>query len=533
VIKYPNRIFWTAILVAWCFDFLFWEKSSGISFIIFVGLTIGAGLYLAWVEKSRLSRGAKWLLVPIFVFSMGTFLRREPFTSFVNYLLTLFLMGIFAHTFRGGRWLNYSLSDYIAAFFYLVVSALAKPVEILRGKNAHQEGENGTQNYKPSKWKRIFPSLRGLLIAIPIVGLFASLLAAADPVFANYLEDIIQIFKLENLPEYIFRGVYILILGYLLTGIYAHAFTHKKEENLIGEEKPWIPTFLGFTESSIVLGSVDVLFVSFVGIQFRYFFGGQSNVKIDGYTYAEYARRGFSELVIVAFLSLLLFLGLSAIAKRENNSQRRAFSGLGILLVVLVAVILVSAFQRLLLYEQVYGFTRLRAYSHIFMVWLGILLVAVVVLELIRKQRSFALATLVASIGFVLTLNIINIDNLIVKQNIQRTLQGEELDTYYFQSLSSDAIPAIVEAQKNPQLSEQDRDGLSATLACQIAVTAEDRESQTWSSFHWADHRAWGLLINNRDLFKAAQVYRDQNQVWWVMVNGESQPCHYDPYRYD
>jgi hypothetical protein len=44
-----------------------------------------------------------------------------------------------------------------------------------------------------------------------------------------------------------------------------------------------------------VLSSVVVLFSAFVIIQFQYFFGGAANISIEGYTYAEYARRGFGE----------------------------------------------------------------------------------------------------------------------------------------------------------------------------------------------------------------------------------------------
>jgi len=527
VIKHPNRIFWTAILVAWCFDFLFWEKFPGISFPIFVGITLGAGFLLAWGENSRPTRKSLWLVFPILIFSIGTFFRREPLTTFTNYTLVLFLMGVFAHTFRGGRWLNYSLSDFAAMLFYLGVSALAKPIQILSKKNQTPTGGNLPKSSKPKKVSKILPVLRGLLIAIPVVGIFASLLAAADPVFGNYLEDFIQIFNFENLPEYIFRGVYILILGYLLTGIYVHAFTNDKDENLIGEEKAWIPTFLGFTEASIVLGSVNILFITFVGIQFKYFFGGQDNIKIDGFTYAEYARRGFSELVVVAFLSLLLFLGLSTITHRKNQTQRKTFSGLGIGLVVLVALILISAFQRLQLYESVYGFTRLRTYSHIFMVWLGLLLAVVVGLELLKRQRTFALAALFAAFGFVLTLNFINVDNLIVHQNVKRALNGEELDIYYFQSLSSDAVPALIEAQQNPRLGETDQNELAAILACQITMMADERSQQSWISFHWSDHRAWQLLKDNRESFSAAKVVKGKGGLFWVLVNDDRLPCGY------
>jgi hypothetical protein len=547
VIKHPNQIVLTAIFVAWTFDFLFWERSPGVSFALFVVITLGAGLALSWLEGKHPDHRSWWLLIPIIVFAGGTFIRREPFTTFTNYLLALVLMGIFAHTFRGGRWLNYSISDYIAVFFYLLVSALAKPVQVFTQQKSTVEERKTLEPSKPSRWQRFFPILRGLIIAIPVLAVFAALLSAADPIFGDYLEDFVELFKLENLPEYIFRGVYILVLSYLLTGIYIHAFTSDKDQKLIGEEKPWVSHFLGFPEAAIVLGSLNALFAAFVGVQFRYFFGGQDNIKVNGYTYAEYARRGFGELVIVALFSLLLFLGLSTISKRETSRQRRTFSGLGIGLVVLVAVMLVSAFQRLLLYENAYGFTRLRTYSHVFMVWLGVLLAAVVVLELMKRQRAFALAALLASIGFVLTMNVINVDGLIVQQNVGRALKSSltpevdrngkevssQLDAYYLQTLSADATPALILAHRDARLTTFDRNELAAILACQITILADKRNSDSWVSYHWAERRAFNLLKEHRDDLSAARVYRSEHGTWWVMVNGDRRPCLYTSYIID
>ena len=537
--KHPNRILWTAILVAWAFDFLFWKKSPGISFAIFVGIILGAGFFLARGENQRLAWRAGWLLLPITLFAIATFIRSEPFTTLINYLLTLVLMGVWAHTLRGGRWTDYSLSDYVAVLFYLALAAFVHPVAFFARKN-HDQQEEGKRS---SRWQRGLPVLRGILIAIPILGLLASLLASADPIFASYLDDFVALFNLKNLPEYIFRGVYILLLAYLLSGVYIHALTHDKEKSLIGEEKPWMPTFLGFTEAAIVLGSIDALFITFVGIQFRYFFGGQTNIHIDGYTYAQYARRGFGELLTVAVFSLLLFLGLSTISRRQTGWQRRSFSGLGIGLVGLVAIILVSAFQRLLLYEQVYGFTRLRTYSHVFMVWLGILLAALVGLELFKRQRAFALAGLIVSIGFGLTLNLVNVDHWIVEQNVQRALNGlpaeesttsggkdDSLDTVYLHSLSVDGTPALIHAQQNTRLSPEYRNELAALLACQITQISDERDTKSWASYHWAEDHAWRLLKVHRGDFSAARVFQNEYGVWWVMVNGEQYPCQYNLY---
>ena len=131
---------------------------------------------------------------------------------------------------------------------------------------------------------------------------------------------------------------------------------------------------------------------------FQYFFGGQTNIHIDGYTYSEYARKGFGELVAVAFFSLLLLLGLGAVTRRETESHQRTFSIFGIVLVGLVLVMLLSAFQRLVLYEDAYGFSRLRTYTHVFMIWLALLLVTVVALEITRRERAAAFAMLLASL---------------------------------------------------------------------------------------------------------------------------------------
>jgi hypothetical protein len=130
--------------------------------------------------------------------------------------------------------------------------------------------------------------VRGVVIALPVTAIFASLLSSADPIFAKRFGEFIDLFNIDNLPEYIFRFVYILIFAYALAGAFLHA-AQKSDEKI--EEKTWISPFLGFTEAAIVLGSLTILFVVFVVIQFQYFFGGQANISVEGYTFSEYARK--------------------------------------------------------------------------------------------------------------------------------------------------------------------------------------------------------------------------------------------------
>jgi hypothetical protein len=529
----PTRFWWTVIALGWVFDFLFWKKAPGINFALYVGLCLAVGVLILRAEGYRPARKSLLLLPLIALFAIMTFIRLEPMTVFLSGALTLFLMGLFAISFLGGRWPSYNLLDYLRGFLSLAGSMIARPfgfsAEVKREASSSEEQDVSSpqDEVKKKGASQVWPVVRGILIALPIVAIFAALLGSADMVFGQRLQDFIKLFKLEKLPEHIFRLVYILVGAYALAGIFLHAASQSKDEKLVGEEKPVVPAFLGFTEATIVLGSVVILFAAFVVIQFQYFFGGQVNIQIDGYTYAEYTRRGFGELVAVAFFSLLLILVASSVTRRETNTQRRVFSGLGIGIVGLVVVILVSAFQRLLLYEEAYGFSRLRAYTHVFMLWLALLLVAVVVLEILRRERTFALAALVASLGFALSLGFMNVDGFIVHQNVDRAVQGETFDVSYLTSLSTDSIPALTTAYRTASLPASVKEGVGAALAC-YAANQNRSNTLPWQSFHFSRaNAAHVLMLLDADL----KQYQINDGDWnYTVVTSSGKEYHCNTY---
>jgi hypothetical protein len=411
-------------------------------------------------------------------------------------------------------------------------SLIARPLGFA-SENRHTQATSD-----PKKGSRVWPVIRGIVIALPVVAIFASLLSSADAVFAQRLGDFLGLFNIENLPEYIFRLVYILVIAYALAGIYLHA-AQKSGETV--EEKNWVPAFLGFTESTIVLASVVILFAAFVVIQFQYFFGGQANINIEGYTYSEYARKGFGELVAVAFFSLLLLLGLGAVTRRETPTQRRIFSILGVILVGLVIVMLISAYQRLVLYESAYGFSRLRTYTHVFMIWLGLLLVAVVVLEMTRRERAAGLAMLVAALGFILSLGILNVDAFIVEKNVQREVQrveensssqdGVTLDAQYFLDLSDDAIPPLVNAYQDGSLPDVVQEEVGASLACIRYKRGQDTLDLPWQSFHFSRFYADLALESVKQDLDVYKIDTENQPVLVKTPSGEEFSC--SPYNYD
>ncbi len=540
-IKHANRLLLLSLVIAWGFDQLFWRQAPGISFFIFVLLCLAGGCLVTWWEGLRPARTTLWLLIPIVFFSGMTFIRMEQMTLAVSVLLTLTCLSVLVMSWRGGKWTLYSLSDYFMGFLHLAGSALARPVMLFFFHNKAEQAplvpavgdpipapnvnpEAGGPAKSGSASRRVVPVLRGILLAIPVIAVLAALLASADPVFSNNLSAFLNLFKIQNLGEYIFRGIYIVIGAYLLAGVYLHAIGPSHEEKLIGLDKPWLAPFLGWTEAVIVLGAVDLLFAFFVGIQFRYFFGGAANINTAGFTYADYARRGFNELVAVAVLSLLLFLALSSLTRRDQSMQRRSFTALGVGLLVLVGVILVSAFQRLLLYEAAYGFTRIRIYTHVFMVWVGILLAATVILELLRKMRGFAFGVALVSLGFGASLCILNVDSFIARENIARALNGQTLDTIYLVTLTDDAVPPIAQSFSSPTTPKTVKDQLGAVLACRKAVNELHPARQTWQSFTISGANARSLIsLHQTEL--SAYPLTQVDGVLQVSVAGQIQPC--------
>lgn len=520
-----NRLWITVLLLGWLFNLVFWKHTPGVSFAVFVLILLAAGLALLWQAGIRPSKWALVLLLPILFFAAATFVRAEPLSLFFAYAFSLALMAVLTITFQGGRWASYGIPDYVAKSLDLFASSIVRPimfaVEVEQLKRKTDPVEKSSSPF--------WPILRGLLLAIPVLAFFIVLFSSADPIFAGRVQGLVGLFQFQHLPEYIFRIIYIAAVAYLLAGIYLHAAYRSKDETLFGSEKPLLAPFLGFTEAAVVMGSVNLLFALFVVLQFQYFFGGQANIQIAGYTYAEYLHKGFGELVVVAFSALLLFLGLSSVVKRDSVLRRRLFSWLGVLLFSLVALILVSAYQRLILYESAYGFTRLRTYIHVFMIWVAVLLAAVVVLDLLQRQRAFALAGLLASLGFAASLLVMNVDAFIVQQNIQRSAQGQDLDVAYLASLSSDATLPLVGLYQAQGLDTGTHDRLGAVLACiraqNASTTAQDASWQSFQlSAYWSD-------LALRSVQTGLKGYTVDESNWPHTVKtplGQSYPCEVD-----
>lgn len=491
----PSRIVGIALFMGWAFDALFYDKDLGVSVLLFV-----LGLLVTLFGIGR-AEGVKheprnlWLILPLLFFSGMVFVRANGFLTLLNVCAVLALMGLIVYFYSMGRPVRLPLFGYAAALLFTGANMLVRAAPVIRaGVNPEIIRQVGA--------RRLLPILRGLLLALPVLSLFTCLLASADLVFASYVFGIFQLDILHNLQDFFWRSTIVLMVAWLVAGALAYALSRGLKSD--GPE-PWESTVstvasmprslsLGFVEVTTLLVCVNLLFVSFGWVQFAYLFGGYTNISLEGYTYADYARRGFFELVAVSVLTLGLILGLHSLAWRETGRQKRIFNGLSTLMVALVMVLLASAFWRMLLYEEAYGYTHLRLFVHLFEVWLAITFLWLLLTLWLPRVR-FGIGGFVAALGFLATLNIANPDALIAERNLSRWEITRSIDTGYLTALSEDAVPALIPYLD--KLDGYDNYQLRASLEGQLRDMENQDRWKEWPAFNLSRWQAYDLLLNS------------------------------------
>jgi hypothetical protein len=270
-----------------------------------------------------------------------------------------------------------------------------------------------------------------------------------------------------------------------------------KERDFAARQEVPHPT-LGLIEIGTVLALLDLLFLGFVLVQFRYFFGGAALVReTTGLSYAEYARRGFFELVTVSGLALPLLLFAHWLLRKDNPRAERVFRAFAGAQLVLLAVIMVSAVQRMRLYQREYGLTEQRLYPTAFMAWLAVVFVWFALTVLRGHRERFAFGAMIAGYVLIAGLQFLNPDGLIARVNAARVAEGRSFDVNYASSLSGDAVPELMVSL--PSLQAADR----CVLATRLLRTWRPSQPSDWRTWGVARARAFAVVEKNRTSLQA------------------------------
>jgi uncharacterized protein DUF4153 len=409
-------------------DVLFNGRPLGLNVVLFAGCFVGALAALLRVGQAPAHQGRRWMALPLLLFSAAFVWHDSRLLTAVNLLALAGAVALGGLRRSAHRPQDATVSEYAAGLTSAAAGGVAGAVVLLRSEIPWQDAAPAVRS------ERTISIARGIGISLPVLLLFGGLFFAADSVFASYLTSAVP--PLGNPLTHI---ALIALVGWVAAGLLRDLVAEREEDRAVSAEsllRRRLDSPLGATEVVIALAALDLLFLAFVVVQAGYLFGGRHLVESHAHwSYAQYARHGFFELVVVSALVLPVLLGANALVARKSV---RLLSGVLIGLELIVAA---SALQRLRVYEQRYGLTELRIYAVGVVVWLGFVFIWAALTILRGRVRRFAVGALIA--GFVATaaLNVVNPDAVIVRTNLSRP----QVDVAYLARLSDDAIPTLIE----------------------------------------------------------------------------------------
>lgn len=376
------------------------------------GISMGHGFYM--------TSGYMILLSPVFAVTTVPLIR-----FWAGFILTvLFLaLAVGEQTFSWPLWVKEGLTSLFGA--------------LSQSMNFFTHGSKVT-----SKNKKILGQvILGMVVALPILAVAAGLLASADAVMDDFIGNIFETVKLDDLGLWIWRLVVFLVVSALLYG-YSIWMSHVQSDAVNGENQVKTVVKLEVIPpvvSGTILVLLNGLYLIFAYIQIKFLFlGGQANV-IGGYNYADYARSGFFELVALSVLNTIGILVINRFTKVH------LFNHISLSITALCTFIMIaSSWFKMFLYESAYGYTQLRLYVYMILGFM-ILFMALITLGIWKRHLPVIEWSIVIGLCYFLVISYVNVDAIIVTNNVARYEDHGEIDlSYLFNELSRDGAPQVI-----------------------------------------------------------------------------------------
>ncbi|WP_168119676.1 DUF4173 domain-containing protein [Paenibacillus sp. HB172176] len=479
--KRYDRMLVYSLLIGLAGQYLFVGREFGVSVPLFIACFYGLFFYAV---QGRIGGFDRWkgqqlsgilLFIPIALLSLTYVFYRNDFFHHFNVLLLILL--VVAQTLlltRSGSQPWHRLVFYgelLLQWLFMPLTHLMVPFSLAGNWLRPGGGNSGARS-----------NLRqvgfGLLIAAPLLFVVVSLLSSADGIFQGWLNHIPQGIYSAWAGKTLVR----LIVGggialYLFCYLWSLLFRKSLKPAAGAALQPYREkALLDSIAASTALILVNVVYILFTAIQFTYLFGGADGLLPEGVSYAEYTHRGFAELVLVAMINLgILMVGLHYIRSASPLQERLRKLLLSVLMGCTI-VMLISAYSRLSLYEEAYGYTLLRLLVQGFMLLLGVW-ISVSLVRIWTYRFSLAKFYISSAIVAYVIMNYANLDARIAEGNLDRYEHTGEIDVYYLGTLSTDALPAIKQMEKRfPEL-----EGVDDIISQMRKEAAAKKHWQSWN----------------------------------------------------
>lgn len=330
-----------------------------------------------------------------------------------------------------------------------------------------------TRDRNPAKVQVAKQVFIGLLIGLPLLLVILVLLMAADDVFLHAMLRLPRFMYQVDLAMWIFRFSFVVFTSMLFFGVLQLLASERgQHEKMLVHTVKRAPFQFQPVMVLTVLTLMIAVYGLFFGVKFSYLF---NDSLAGGFTYAQYARRGFYELLAVVLINWSVLLATLGRTRAGGPLLKVAFS----LIIVVSGVLLVSSFGRLSLYESAYGFTVDRFLAHAFMVFLFVIFAYTFIrvwLERLKLLHFYLIVGLIFYVG----LNMFNMHDFIIEKNLSRYSDGKELDVAYLSQLGYAGGIALLElAEKEPDFEELQIE--VALMPCLVHVNKEKR----WQAYNF------------------------------------------------
>ena len=356
----------------------------------------------------------------------------------------------------------------------LFIMGIGKLPESFRG--LHRAAKNGGEGSKKTG-----AVLLGLVIVVPVMLIVLPLLISADAAFEG-LWNLLPDFEIAELMVTLILGSGLTCLLYSRTVALRHAPT--TTPSACNTKKVSALTI------NTVLIALCFVYVVYLFSQLAYFSGGLAGVLPEGFTMAEYARRGFFEMAWLCLINLtIISLAVGLVAKEEKTPLLTRLLCLFIGVVTVFFVVTASA--KMGMYIQAYGLTRLRVLTEVIMVFFG-LATMIVSIWLFVPKMAYMKVILILALAMGATVLWADVDTVVASYNVHAYQSGalNTVDVEYLTELSSGAVPYIIE------LAENGNSEAAAWLQENSSVYYWTRDFDDLRSWNIADWLAGKLIYN-------------------------------------
>ncbi|MCR5836850.1 MAG: DUF4173 domain-containing protein, partial [Lachnospiraceae bacterium] len=286
----------------------------------------------------------------------------------------------------------------------------------------------------------------GVCISIPMVIIIGSLLASADQIFSESFGFISKLVNPDYLITQLIGLAFLFLFSYFSSYVLTSFFTERSVTAKKGKAIHFEPVI-----AIIVTSSVSVMYIFFCAIQIYYLFLRNGTLP-DNYTYAQYAREGFFQLLAVCVINILIVLICN-----EFFGYNKVLSAVNLVISGCTFIMIASSAYRMLMYISEYGLTTTRVFVLWFLTLLTFIMIGLIVQICNNSFNLFRYCVITVSACY-LILSLGHIDYLIAYYNLNmygNTLSTavdtdysedhsyDYVDFEYINQLSTDAAPAI------------------------------------------------------------------------------------------